>query len=247
MRLVGSSGRPSTSATTSRVRSSSVGPSPPVRMTRSARASACANTRREVGAIVADDAFARSSMPSPRGGPARKSELVSSRVEPSSSRPTAMISAVRSGARIRRVSESRRQQPHQQAQRQVRVDPRHRVVGHDAEAAVQPLEPVGGIRLDDVEARGRGRSPASAPDQPTGMKASVISMPTTSSITTGPGSMPPKYRSAVVAAQTPAAEASRRSARTSTTGEPRPPDEQVDERGPAADPTVPGAIGKYPQ
>ena len=56
---------------------------------------------------------------------------------------------------------------------------------------MQPLEPARGERLDHVEDAEQTK-PISAPDRPTGMKASVISMPTTSSITIGPGSMPPK-------------------------------------------------------
>ena len=92
-------------ATTSRVRSSSVGPRPPVRMTRSARVSACRSTSRDRARSSPTTLLARSSMPSAASRPARNSELVSMRVEPSSSLPTAMISAVRGG---RRLSESMR-------------------------------------------------------------------------------------------------------------------------------------------
>ncbi len=58
---------------------------------------------------------------------------------------------------------------YQAAQRQVRVHRRHRVVGHDAEAAVQALEPVRGIRLDESNTRNR-RNPPSAPVHPTGIQ-----------------------------------------------------------------------------
>ena len=73
------------------------------------------------------------------------------------------------------------------------------------------------------------KKPASAPDQPTGMNARVMSMPTTSSITTGPGSMPPKYCSAVVPAQTPSANSPAMSADFDDRRM-RPPDEQIDDQ-----------------
>ena len=65
-----------------------------------------------------------------------KSELVSSRVEPSSSLPTAMTPAERERA-VHAIQAGNSHS--RQAQRQVRVDRRHRVVGHHAEAAVQLL------------------------------------------------------------------------------------------------------------
>ena len=103
-----------------------------------------------------------------------------------------MISAVRSEGGFDMSTDPGRQEPHHKTQAQVRVDPRHRIVGHDAQAAVETLEALSaGYGLMTSSTR-NSTNPASAPDHPTGMKASVTSMPRTSSITTGPGSVPPK-------------------------------------------------------
>ena len=150
-RLLDRAARRATSATASRVTSSSVGPRPPVRMTRSARSSArrkCSATSRRSSPTTV---FARSSMPSD-GETVGEEQRVG--IEP---RRAEQLAADRDdfGGAQRRVRAAHATHPgssaHQQAQRQVRVDRRHRIVGHDAEAAVQRLEPARGKRLDDVE------------------------------------------------------------------------------------------------
>src|SRR5215831_12008463 len=73
------------------------------------------------------------------------SELVSVRVDPSISEPTAMTSAVRTSVN------PRGKQPDHDPQAQVRVHAGSEIVSHDAEAAVKLLEAVGRKRLDHVE------------------------------------------------------------------------------------------------
>ncbi len=87
------SARPVTADTASRVRSSSVGPSPPHSTTRSVRASAARRTASRSAGRSPTIALALTSMPYSFSRSVMKSELVSSRGGTSSSLPTAMISA----------------------------------------------------------------------------------------------------------------------------------------------------------
>ena len=74
-----------------------------------------------------------------------KSELVSTRNGVSISLPIARMQA------FTPTTDNRNGRASRTAQREIRVHRGHRVVGHHADAAVQLLEPVRRIRLDDVE------------------------------------------------------------------------------------------------
>ena len=106
-----SSGRPSASATTSRVRSSSVGPRPPVRITRSSACSACTKCARSSARSSPTIALKATSMPRPFSTSVMVSELVSVRVGVSSSLPTAMIAALRLMSACRARSNATRAAP----------------------------------------------------------------------------------------------------------------------------------------
>ena len=84
------------------------------------------------------------------------SELVSSRDDVSNSLPTARIAARRIGRRAHASEPGNT--TISSAHREIAVDPRHRVVEHDAGPAVEMFEPAGGIRFDDVEQRGTAES-----------------------------------------------------------------------------------------
>ena len=85
--------RPSRSATASRVRSSSVGPSPPLEITSGTRSSASRNAALNSSRSSPTIVLRTTSMPRRFSSSVRKRELVSSRSGVSSSEPTAMISA----------------------------------------------------------------------------------------------------------------------------------------------------------
>ena len=178
------SGRSSTPATTSRVRSSSVGPSPPQQTTRSALLSA----NRSAEAISSRSSptwlLQTTSIPRRLSCSVMNSEFVSRREGVSSSLPTAMIAArlrpaipvsPKSGRASRRCHKSppSRHRPSPQARPGRRSN---RADGH-------------GLKTSSTR---NTRKPTIAPVRLTGRNASVISMPTTSSMTTGAGSMPPK-------------------------------------------------------
>ena len=158
--------RPSTAATTSRVRSSSVGPRPPLKHDEFGARERLVQRRLEVVPAVAR----RWSWRAPRcqGRSARsvmKSELVSSRGGASSSLPTAMISAQRSrGRRSARAHRQPLRAPPDAAAARTRFayTPAIDIVGHDAQPAVQLLEAARGKRLEDVEDAEQRRTPASA-------------------------------------------------------------------------------------
>src|ERR1700722_8062144 len=84
---------PKRSATASRVRSSSVGPSPPLAITSSTRWHASSNALRNGARSSPTTVLRVTSMPSRLSSAVRKRELVSTRSGVSSSDPTAMISA----------------------------------------------------------------------------------------------------------------------------------------------------------
>jgi hypothetical protein len=86
-------GRPSSSATVSRVRSSSVGPRPPLAMTTGTRLSASRKAAARSSRLSPTIVLRRTSMPSLLSSSVRKRELVSRRSGVSSSEPTAIISA----------------------------------------------------------------------------------------------------------------------------------------------------------
>src|SRR5262245_32428410 len=75
------------------------------------------------------------------------SEFVSTRNGVSISLPTARMQALMAIARLPDYSIA---QCERDAERQVRVDRRHRVVGHDPDSTVQALETIGGIGFHDV-------------------------------------------------------------------------------------------------
>ena len=132
------------SATTSRVRSSSVGPSPPVRISRSLLPSASATIAFSTSRSSPATALPCRSMPSSFSRSVMNSEFVSTCVGVSISLPTAI------DFRPHRQPSSRRKII-RAAKQQIRVDGGHRVVGHHAEAAVQPFELPRRKRLDHVE------------------------------------------------------------------------------------------------
>ena len=144
----------------------------------------------DLAPVVADNGL-RPQLDAERAQSLREHERV--RIEPRRSQQLAADrdDLGRLQRRARRSCHPSRKEGHQQPQRHVRVDGRHRVVRHDTEAAVQRLEAARRKWLDDVEDRKR-KKPVSAALSPTGMNASVISIPTTSSSTIGPGSVPPK-------------------------------------------------------
>src|SRR5579859_816548 len=85
--------RPRSSATVSRVRSSSVGPRPPLAITTGTRFSASRNASASSSRLSPTIVFRKTSMPSLFNSSVMKSELVSTRSGVRSSDPTAMISA----------------------------------------------------------------------------------------------------------------------------------------------------------
>ena len=110
--------QPSTSATASRVTSSSVGPRPPVKMTRSTRSRRGAGARSPRGGCRRRRSSTCSSIPSDDRRSARNSELVSSRVDPSSSLPIGDdLGRLQSGLGSGRHATHWRQDRHQQSQR----------------------------------------------------------------------------------------------------------------------------------
>ncbi len=188
-------GTPSTSANASRVTSSSVGPRPPVRITRSARSSArrrCSATSRRLSPTTV---FDRSSIPSEARRSASRSEFVSSRVEPSSSLPIAMISAVCNICAPLTPPIPGRAPSRAAATGSRRLPPSHHRPSRPGRRAAPRVDRAGkGLITSKIRKRTK---PMSAALTPTGMNASVISIPTTSSRTIGPGSMPPNWRSAI--------------------------------------------------
>ena len=112
---------PSAAATASRVRSSAVGPSPPVVMHDIGAPSACVkHVRGGSSASSPTTDLTRTSMPMSLRRPVRKSEFVSRRCSPSSSEPTARISAVRTGG----PSQDPGNDPNRRLQKQIAVDAR---------------------------------------------------------------------------------------------------------------------------
>src|SRR5207247_1451313 len=113
-----------------------------------------------------------------------------------------------------------------------------------ASSAMTPMPPgsrsrrFAGKGLMTSVARKR-RKPATAPIQPTGFMNSVISMPSTSSITTAPGSTVPKWRSAMLPLQEPIANMSAIAA-ACTAAEAGNTAHTIK---PTADPNVPDAYG----
>ena len=105
----------------------------------------------DFAATVADDGL-RSQLDAERSQPLREKERV--RIE---ARRAQQLAADRddlgacAAALASLMPPIPAEQQHQQPQRHVGVDCRHRVVRHDAEAAVQRLEPPRGKRFDDVE------------------------------------------------------------------------------------------------
>src|SRR6267378_2166774 len=85
--------RPRRSATVSRVRSSSVGPSPPLEIISGTRLSASRNASASKSRLSPTTVLRSTSMPIVFSSSVRKSELVSKRSGVSNSEPTAMISA----------------------------------------------------------------------------------------------------------------------------------------------------------
>src|SRR5207248_4355439 len=76
-------------------------------------------------------------------------EFVSILVDPRSSEPTAMISAL-CAAMVDSVNPSG-EKPDEDTQRNVGVHACHRVIRHDAEATMEFLQAVRGVRLDHIE------------------------------------------------------------------------------------------------
>ena len=175
-------------ATTSRVRSSSVGPSPPVRTRiavtfeglRQVAVNSRGRRRRRLVGDVDTEAFRTS---------VTNSELVSVRVGVSISLPTAMTTAF-SGAVMppSRPAASRRR-----ASRQLSVDAGHRVIEHDPPAAGACSSRRAGKGFTMSRMR-NSTKPTMTPVSESGIHASVINMPSTSSITTGPGIRGPEHR-----------------------------------------------------
>src|SRR5687768_9233105 len=145
------SARPSTTATASRVRSSAVGPSPPVEITTSARESAVLNAPASASGSSPTTPLKRTSIPSAFSLSVRCSELVSMRCGVSNSLPTARISAVVTGRISPWTLEPPGEQQNRASQQKVRVHRGHQIIGHDAEATVQGFELPRRPRLDDIE------------------------------------------------------------------------------------------------
>src|SRR6266851_4525791 len=131
----------------SRVMSSSVGPSPPVHTISSTDSIAPASTRASSSTSSPITTFIRTSPPMAFSRSVITRELVSTRNGVSISLPTAMMHAFMN----RYPSPDPPTQREHRAERDVGIDRGHEVVGHHAHSTRQLLEPVGGIRFDDVE------------------------------------------------------------------------------------------------
>ena len=146
------SGKPSRSATTSRVTSSSVGPRPPVSTTRSTRFRAWSNCAASSWRLSPTTDLKKTSMPISFSALVMNNELVSRRDEVSNSLPTAMISAVEKGAHAFRLQQCAR--CNARAGCAARGS---RTTADITSSAIMPIPPwkdskrQRGIRLDDIQ------------------------------------------------------------------------------------------------
>ena len=166
-------------------------------------------------------------------------ELVSARPRASSSLPTAIVSARANGRGVTRASTPARSQASSRTHPYA-YTPAIRsslITPHPPGSASSELHG-GGLITSNTRNR---TNPTSAPVTDTGTNASVTSIPSTSSITTGPGSMWPKCVSEAVAARAPTRNTTTIAA-NSTAGRPIARTAAKTTR-PASDPNVPGAKG----
>ena len=177
-----------------------MGPSPPVRHDQIDAAQRVIEGRRQLGPIVADHGLEQHV---DAGVVQRVGDDQRIRIDAAGREELAPDGEDRGRAgRLRVLTRTLPGRAHQGAQREVRINARHRVVQHDAGSAVQMLEAACRVRLQRRRGCGTERSRRRAPAIVTSSSASVTSMPITSSMTTGPGSLP-SSRSTASAAQIP--------------------------------------------